>query len=156
MQQITNPILHGVCQRSVSTTFVDRKFGDKHFPGAYKSMSNSVSHSPSKHKFDDIGVTNKPMLLRKSTTECVIAVDCGQANNFSYFPSQFSLSSVKDRFQRRGIEQQENISPLSIPTSGVSTINDAEFRKLKEQLRRTGMRSTNGVRQVLFCPSSPM
>lgn len=122
-----------------------------------RSTGTSRYSTNARHKFDDgMGATNKPMLLRKSTTEGVIAVDCGQASSVSLFPSQFTLSGVKERFQRRGLDQQqENVSPLSSPISGATFIDDAEFRNLKAQMRRTGMRTTNGVRQVLLCPASP-
>jgi hypothetical protein len=158
-----NSILH---LAKALTTFVDEDLEiwdlniqkEEHDNMSNRPASKQSQHKRTPQKFDDdMDVTNKPMLLRKSTSGCVIAVNCGQVNALSLFPSQFNLSSVRDRFQRRGFDQQqENASQPSSPTSGATFIDDAEFRNLKAQLRRTGMRSTNGVRQVLLCPASPL
>lgn len=96
-------------------------------------------------------IEHPPMLRRTSTTEAVIAVSCGQ-NSVSSFPSAFSFSNVKNKFQQRPAFEKENVDRADSP---VHSIGDDEFRKLKEAMRSTGMMSTNGVRHALLCSNSP-
>lgn len=141
-QKIHNPVKEPVI-KSPNSPFYQR----------FIKTMNSTSNIVHQRKFVEVQRPTTPMLRRTSTSEAVVAVYCGdQSRTLPFAP--FSFTHMKDKIYRQGSERDDNERQDS--PSPVNFIGADEFRKLKETMRSTGVRSTNGVRHALYCcPSSP-